>query len=378
LTKLKQLSLIPAFAAFFLNVPTALAATLGIYSLTDLGNLGATAGGPFFPRYINENNQVVGVGPTGTPGQYAAYSSVNGAGMSNIGGLGGNSVAFALNNSGSAVGQSENGPVTTATRWIAGVPSAVSGLSGPNNSAGGINNSGQIAGWMDAPSGGAVAYRLTGGTLENFGNLGGLVSDIDGMNSSGRFVGNSETATGGFNSFRAFVSSTSSNTLLDLGLLSPTHNSSLAFGINDAGAVIGTSNFFQASPFVFTTQGFVWQNGVMREIPSPLSYEILSPSGINNSGIVVGRTSPNAFSRADEAWLFDGVELHLLTSHLESSLTGWKITNAWEINDSGFIAAEALDPNGIVRNVLLSPVPEPGSALLAFLVATTLGLRRRR
>jgi hypothetical protein len=181
------------------------------YTVTDLGNLGATEGGPYFPRYISPTNQVVGVSPTGTPGAFSAFSSAGAGAMTNIGGLGGNSVGFAVNSSGVIVGQSEDAGITTATRWVGGAPAAVPGLAGPNNAAGGINESGQIAGWMDAPSGGAIAYRLTGSTLETFGNLGGLVSDINGMNASGRFVGNSETSAGGFTSFRAFISDTSSN-----------------------------------------------------------------------------------------------------------------------------------------------------------------------
>ena len=329
---------------------------LGLYSVTDLGNLGATSDGPFFPRYITDSNQVVGVSPTATAGQFLAYSSLNGATMTSLGGLGGNSVAFAANNSGVVVGQSENAGFTTATRWINGVPTSVAGLAGPNNSAGGINNSGQIAGWMDATTGGAVAYRLTGSSLENFGNLGGTVTDINGMNSSGRFVGNSETAGGGFGSFRAFASSPATNSLINLGLLDPAHTASLAFGINDAGTVIGSSNFFSFAPFTFTSQGFMWTNGVMTEIPRPDGYELLTPSGINNAGTVVGNITPNAFSSDSEGWLYDGKKLHLLTEHLDPSYLGWQITNGWEINDRGFIAAEAVDVGGTTRNVLLSPV----------------------
>ena len=329
---------------------------LGLYSVTDLGNLGATSDGPFFPRYINDSNQVVGVSPTATAGQYLAYSSLNGAAMTSIGGLGGNSVAFAVNNAGVIVGQSENAGITTATRWVNGVPTAVAGLAGPNNSSGGINSSGQVAGWMDAATGGAVAYRLTGNTLENFGNLGGPVTDINGMNSSGRFAGNSETAGGGFGSFRAFVSSPSTNSLINLGLLNPSHTASLAFGINDSGTVIGSSNFFSISPFSFTSQGFMWKNGVMTEIPRPAGYELLTPSGINNSNMVVGSITPDAFSSESEGWLYDGRKLHLLTDHLDPTYLGWQIANGWEINDKGFIAAEAVDVGGSTRNVLLSPV----------------------
>jgi len=355
-----------------------LAGVAPAYTITDLGNLGATGGGPFFPRYINENNQVVGVGPTGAPGgAFSAYSSLNGSPMTNIGGLGGNSVGFAVNNAGVIVGQSESAGVTTGTRWIGGVPAAVPGLAGPNNAVGGINNFGQIAGWMDAPSGGAVAYRLTGTTLENFGNLGGLVSDINGMNAEGRFVGNSQTAAGGFTSFRAFISSATGNSLIDLGVLGGSDNISLAFGINDAGVVIGTSSFFQPAPFVFTSRGFKWENGVMSEIPRPAGFEVLSPSGINNAGVVVGRVTPDAFSSADSAFIHADGQLQFLTDLLVPSLAGWRITNGWEINDGGFIAAEAVDPSGVVRNVLLNPIPEPAAFVWVVMGVAGLAVRRR-
>lgn len=347
------------------------------YTLTDLGDLGATSGGPFFPRYISPTNQVVGVSPTGAPGAFSAFSSVGGGAMTNIGGLGGNSVGFAVNSAGVIVGQSENGGITTATRWAGGVPSAVPGLPGPSNAAGGINESGQIAGWMGSSGGTQVAYRLTGSTLEDFGNLGGNVTDINGMNAGGRFVGNSEQVAGDFNSFRGFISSATGTTLVDLGVLAPGH-SSLAFGINDSDTVIGTSNFFQPSPFVFTSQGFIWDDGVMTEIPRPAGYELLSPSGINNDGLIVGRITPNAFSQANEAWIYDG-SLQLLTPKLTPGFAGWQITNAWEINDAGFIAAEARDPSGIARVVLLSPVPEPGTlGLIAAAAPFVLGRRLRQ
>lgn len=378
-TSARFTSALLASASLLVAAASASAQIAPAYTITDLGNLGATGGGPFFPRYISPTNQVVGVSPTGaSAGAFSAFSSVGGGAMSNLGSLGGNSVAFAVNASGVIVGQSENAGITTATRWVGGVPAAVPGLAGPNNSAGGINASGQIAGWMDAPSGGAVAYRLTGSTLENFGNLGGLVSDINGMNASGRFVGNSQTPPGGFTSFRAFISDTSSNSLVNLGLLSPSHTASLAFGINDSDTVIGTSNIIQFAPsFVFQSFGFVWKNGVMTGIPTPAGYEIVSPSGINNSELIVGRVAVNAFAPSSEAFIYDGSGMVLLDNLLTPAFANWNITNAWEINDAGFIAAEATDPNGVNRVVLLSPIPEPATlSLLAG--AGVMALRRRR
>jgi uncharacterized membrane protein len=377
--RFKLTTLVAACVPLFCAYASHAAQIAPAYTITDLGNLGATTGGPFFPRYISPTNQVVGVAPTGAPGAFSAFSSVGGAPMTNIGGLGGNSVAFAVNSNGVIVGQSEVGGITTATRWVGGVPDAVPGLAGPQNSAGAINEAGQIAGWMAAESGGAIAYRLTGDTLETFGNLGGPVSDINGMNASGQFVGNSETPPGGFTSFRAFVADTTTTSLINLGLLDPSHTASLAFGINDAGTVIGTSNIFQLAPtFVFQSFGFVWTNGTMSSIPGPAGYEIMSPSGINNSGLIVGRAARNAFADTSEGWIYNGTDLVLLDSLLTPAFSGWNITNAWEINDAGFIAAEALDPNGVARVVLMTPVPLPLPLPLLGAAMAVLALSRRR
>ena len=61
---------------------------------------------------------------------------------------------------------------------------------------------------------------------------------------------------------------------------------------------------------------------------------------------------------------------------------GWQMQRARSINDQGQVLANALNASGQVRAVLLSPVPEPSTALmlLAGLLAVppTAGVLRRR
>jgi hypothetical protein len=130
--------------------------------------------------------------------------------------------------------------------------------------------------------------------------------------------------------------------------------------------------------FVFKSFGFVWKNGVMTNIPGPAGYEIVSPSGISNDGLIVGRIAVDAFAAGSEGFIYDGTSMVLLDNLLTPSFASWDITNAWEINDAGFIAAEAIDPNGVARVVVLTPVPEPTTLSLLLAGAGLLALRRRR
>jgi len=66
-----------------------------------------------------------------------------------------------------------------------------------------------------------------------------------------------------------------------------------------------------------------------------------------------------------------------LNNLLDSSGAGYRVRGGFAINDNGWIAATAVAPNGHEHAVLLIPVPEPSSLLLAAMVGI-IGLARRK
>ena len=77
------------------------------------------------------------------------------------------------------------------------------------------------------------------------------------------------------------------------------------------------------------------------------------------------------------AFLYSSGVMTDLNTLLDSSGTGWTLTDAQGINDSGWIAASGFF-GGQQRAVLLVPLPEPSSALLAVSIVALLAGRRSR
>ncbi|MGH7182096.1 MAG: hypothetical protein ACREJN_08975, partial [Nitrospiraceae bacterium] len=116
------------------------------------------------------------------------------------------------------------------------------GMSGGTTSvAYGISNAGHVVGWsyVDASDAsndpGNVAQRAflySNGTMKNLlGTLGGVENQAYGINDAGQVVGRAIFG----NSYHAFLYS--NGTIMDLGTLGG--NQSIARGINDAGQVVG-------------------------------------------------------------------------------------------------------------------------------------------
>jgi hypothetical protein len=95
-------------------------------------------------------------------------------------------------------------------------------------------------------------------------------------------------------------------------------------------------------------------------------------TGINNSNQVVGTAVVRAISW-NEA---DG--LVYLQDRLDASGAGWTLGTATGINDAGYIIATAARAGSNVSwAVVLTPVPEPGTAVAGIVVLAALTARRR-
>lgn len=154
----------------------------------------------------------------------------------------------------------------------------------PDNYASAINASGEVAGWTDEPNfGGNSAIALGDGEAQVFSlpapyNLSAAAASI---NDEGQVVGNSGNNVVQFPpASQGFLYSNGSTT--DLGTLGGVY--SAAFGINNAGQIMGESS---VSPTSTTLHAFLDQNGVMEDLGT-LGGDSSSARAINQAGEIVG------------------------------------------------------------------------------------------
>jgi uncharacterized membrane protein len=134
-------------------------------------------------------------GPTGSAHANNVATEWSGGSIINLEGLPGStdSVAYAINDAGQAVGNSTIG-VTFATEWSGGSVVNLGGLSGSYaSSANGINGAGQVAGFSFLFGGTIRATEWGGGVGGSIINLGGLPgstsSGASSINNTGQVVG---------------------------------------------------------------------------------------------------------------------------------------------------------------------------------------------
>jgi probable HAF family extracellular repeat protein len=343
----------------------------------------------------------------------AGFASSQQYHLSDLGavGIGNNSTAMGINNSGQVVGQSDTPYSLIPAVWTNGFASSLGTLlpGAAFPTAWAINDSGQIVGTeIDGSSGyswvfsggklndisyalqqfpfgyainnaGDVAgnARIPGVTLTAFwfapgtngysngvgtllGLLGGTFSYAYGLNNSGIAVGCAQTDTMAVHAAR-FVPGGGP---YDLGTLGGT--SACAQAVNDSGTIVGYSNPFGDG----AEHAFSYTNGVWTDLGT-LGGTNSYAQAINASGVIVGysdlsgTTSPfvmpllskdsNSLGQEEgHAFVYSNGKMQDLNSVVDSSGSGYQITSANGINDQGQIVARALH-YGDTRAVLLTP-----------------------
>jgi probable HAF family extracellular repeat protein len=175
---------------------------------------------------------------------------------------------------------------------------------GTNSAAFGINNSGTIVG-TSAVSGSQFthAFSYADGVMTD---LGAAATQGAAINSSGTIVGNSSSGYG-------FIYS--GGVITQLGALGG--GGSLAFGINNAGTVVGSAGL----PGIQGFDAFSYSGGVMHDLGF-----LGTAYGINTAGTIAG------INQANHAFSYSGGTMHDL-----GTLPGGAFSTARAINDTGTV-----------------------------------------
>jgi hypothetical protein len=260
-----------------------------------------------------------------------------------------------------------------------------SGLAAFTNANFALNDSGQVAGFGFNASNNyqgffdAFAVPNPAGLLEgeilamnNFGVVAGTASDnfsfdpvfafvgstlipatadftpfaATGVNDTGTVVGTGNpTATPGVSQAFYYAGS-----VLTPIALPPQWGFSAAVAINSSGLVLcsGKAGNFAQEAFLFDIS-----SGNQTIIPVPAGWQSLGPLALNDAGQVVGLVIASG-GQSTSAFLWDSVNGTRLLNSLVPS--GWNITKATGINNSGQIAAEAQSTaDGVSVAVRLDP-----------------------
>jgi probable HAF family extracellular repeat protein len=230
------------------------------------------------------------------------------------------------------------------------------------------------------------------GTVVDIGQLPGGTDETytKGINDFGQVVGLSQTATG----LHAFVWTPSTpngsdGTMTDLGDLPGGQDFSEANAINGTGVVVGTS--YSARGY----QGFRWTPASPNAPEGTM--QVLTPLGaaegangfafgVNDAGWIVGRSeSITTDDVMATLWTPDGTPYDLNSLVVEGG-DGWELIEASAVSGLGHITGTAmidLDPDpfrvsAVSRAFLLVPVPEPAASLIIAPAAMLILCRRRR
>jgi probable HAF family extracellular repeat protein len=145
-------------------------------------------------------------------------------------------------------------------------------------------------------------------------------------------------------------------------------NESYAWDINDAEQVVGESIAWPGN----VRHAFIWDKSHGMCDIGTLGDDSYAKA-INEAGWVVGCSNDSLGVSHGFLWN-DTIGMTDLSNLLSSSYQSYQILNAYDINDSGQIAALA-NYNNNQYYVLLTPIPEPGT--LAMLLLGGLGVMRR-
>jgi probable HAF family extracellular repeat protein len=317
---------------------TAATASSQSYVVYDLGALQ----GESLAFAINSSGSVVGAGPGGGG---TSWIWDRRSGLRSLGafpGGNGNARATAINNPGTVAGFAEivtaAAQVTQAFRWTAGQGmQPIPGI-GPGSDAFGINDAGEIVGGSAAVAGNGYLWK--NGQITALGVLpGSQISQPYAVNNRSQVVGGSGDA---------FL--WTAGTMTDLGRL-PDARFSEAHAINDVGTVVGNDSGGSNEAFIWDARQGIRGLGVLdAACVTPFS----DARAIDNHGEVVGYSCVSGTTTTSHAFVWDlTVGLRDLNG-LVSLPAADVLSVAYGINERGQIVGNGIF-EGAVHAFLLDP-----------------------
>jgi len=332
----------------------ALAAPL--YTLTMIGEAGSAA------LDVNASGQLVGYQNTGADYHAFFYNGSTVSDLSPV--VGGQSIAFRLNDSGTIVGN-VYGP--SARRGFAYAAGALLSLPPVMRQANGINNAGTIVGSANVSADGgflqatAATYSAYGGgVLTDLGTTpGGFGSYAAAINDAGHVAGTTVLEETGNIEEPFFYSN---GVMQALGSLGGPY--SHGWAINNHDQVVGEmGSYVPGGPGgIYAYRAFLYEGGVVTDLGVLLEGGDSTAHDINDQGQIVGETD-TVLGR--QAFLYVAGSMVLLDGLIDPAL-GWTVQEANGINELGQIAGTACKAGlcYAVRLDLATAVPEPAELLL--------------
>jgi hypothetical protein len=354
------------------------------------------------PMDLNENGAVVGT-PSGMlfgvstisrPVRWespTADAAVLGGLSSGVAGIAlPNSYASAVNNASVTVGSSTRFddnlayigaravywlPDSTTPVELPPVPGRVDPQGNWSSGASYITDSGLIGGQSSNRP--VIWNSLTSTPTELFsGN--GSVASLNEARQAGGYIHVKPGSTTGFQPAR-WEADGSRTDLANLGISASGVPYGMALAINSAGDASGYSTAYDGAGKLIAERAVFWaagQSGVsVLSLPAAGfdQFSNVRALDMNNSSAIVGSlvalpTGATNYEKYGVLW--DGPQGNMvLIDNLLRDAPGWQIESALAINELGSIAAIAKGPDGRNAMVVLTPVPEPQTAVLLLVAA---------
>ena len=305
---------------------------------------------PGVARSINDSGEFTGSVGTGSQDAFIDRNGV----LTNFGlQAGDDTQGFGINASGVVAGTADASSILSRA-FVRHADGSISFP--PLLSAFAISDTGVIAG--SAANGSVVnAATYDGTTVTDLPTLGGNSGIAFGINDAGLVVGRARDSAGVDHA--VFWRNGSITTL------SP--KASLAEGVNSSGQIVG-SNYFSGVGSDSIMHATLWQNGAATDLTPNELIGSSAAHAVNDAGVIVG------YDGFATIWR-NGVEQNL--NDLIPANSGLTLYNALGINNLGQIVGQGRNSANVDEAFLLTPVPEPAITLTVTALVAALGTRVR-